>query len=384
MKRLYILLLALVAAAATSCVYDFDPQVEGEQGLVVIEGDILAGDMTEVNVSLSQTLNDKSGVYHVQATVWVEQEDGKRYNGYHSGLGYIIDTRDLDVNQKCRLCVVNETYGVFRSDWLEVLKSPQIKDVTYKITDDGEYMNFYVSTGSDGEGTGYYRWSASEAWEYKADYYATHYFDVQTETIKPYLDDENTYYCWGAGFVSALMIGSTAKLKEDKIEDLYLYSLHNDDMKMSYIYSMNLVQRAITKEAYSYWETLLKNSDDVGGLFSPQPSEMRGNIHCDNDPNKMVLGYIGASSVTSKRVFFNSNDVRFYQKPKTVEPEPEEIPADEQKTRYIMDQMRVYTFFETEEQIFTDRFTWLPRRCVDCTYFGGTKNKPDYWPTFDK
>lgn len=377
--------MGLVAAAATSCVYDFDPEVEGEQGLIVIEGDILAGEMTYVDVSLSQTLSDKKGAYHVQATVWVEQKDGTKFTGYRSGNGYYIDTRKLDKTQQCRLCVVNNTYGSYYSDWLDVLVSPPITDITYKITEDGEYINFYVSTGSDGSGSGYYRWTASEAWEYMADYYATHYFDVKTLTINPYEDGENTYYCWGAANVSSLMIGTTAKLKEDKLEDAYLYSLHNADMKISYVYSMNLVQRAITKEAYVFWETLQKNSDNVGGLFSPQPSEMRGNIHCEQDPNRLVLGYISASSVTTKRAFFFDKDTRFYKKPKGGEtPEPEEIKEEEWKLRYIVDDYRVYTYVESEEELITDRFTWLPRRCVDCTYFGGTKQKPDYWPTYDK
>lgn len=383
MKRLYIILLMFVAVCATSCVYDFDPEIEGEEGLLVIEGDILAGEMTYVDVTLSQKLNEKAGIFHLQAGVWVEQKDGTIFYGYRSGVNYIIDTRDLDVNQQCRLCVSNSTYGRFCSEWLDVLKSPEIKDITYKITDDRENMNFYVSTGSDGQGSGYYRWTASETWEYHVEYYATHYYDVRSESIVPFEGENNTYYCWNSDFISSLMIGSTEKLKEDKIDDLYLFSKHNDDMRLQYVYSVNLVQRAISKEAYSYWDTMLKNSDDVGGLFSPQPSELRGNIYCENDPDRQVLGYISASSVATKRVFFHSNEMRFYKPPKREEVELIEIPEEERKTRYIVDQMRVYTYYETEMMIYTDRFTWLPRKCVDCTFYGGNKNKPDYWPTYD-
>ena len=381
MKRLCILTLALVCAAATSCIYDFEAEVEGQSGILVVEGDILAGDISVIDLTLSQTLSDKSDAVRVQAQVWVEQQDGTRFSGYRSGERYYVDTRSLDPSQQCRLCVNNTSYGTCRSQWLDILRSPQIGEITNSVTEDGEYMNIYVSTGSSGEGSGYYRWMVSEEWEYVSDYYATHYYDPASGKVLPFEGDDNTHFCWNSGSVSSLMVGSTAKLKQDKLENQYLYNIHNDNIKISYIYAVTVEQRAISEDAYSYWVTVIQNDDGVGGLFSPQPSEMRGNITCDSNPDKPVLGYISASTVTSKRAFFRNKDTGFYKKPKTGEIiEPEEIPEADWNAVYLLDNMRVYTFYETETQVYEDRFTWLPRRCVDCTAMGGTTEKPEDWP----
>ena len=45
------LMLCAMLFTTASCIYDFDPQIEGAGGLLVIEGDIMVGDTTFVQVS---------------------------------------------------------------------------------------------------------------------------------------------------------------------------------------------------------------------------------------------------------------------------------------------------------------------------------------------
>ena len=71
------LMLCALLFTAASCIYDFDPQIEGTRGLLVIEGDILVGDTTIVQVSRMSALSDDAGVQAVtSANVYVESSDG--------------------------------------------------------------------------------------------------------------------------------------------------------------------------------------------------------------------------------------------------------------------------------------------------------------------
>ena len=46
-----ILLLMTALLAAVSCIYDFNPDLQGRGGVLVVEGDILIGDFTVVRIS---------------------------------------------------------------------------------------------------------------------------------------------------------------------------------------------------------------------------------------------------------------------------------------------------------------------------------------------
>ena len=59
MKTRHILFLLLaVLTAATSCVYDYNPQIEGEGGYLIVEGNIVIGDMCNVRLDYSWSLVD--------------------------------------------------------------------------------------------------------------------------------------------------------------------------------------------------------------------------------------------------------------------------------------------------------------------------------------
>ncbi len=50
---------------------------------------------------------------------------------------------------------------------------------------------------------------------------------------------------------------------------------------------------------------LKNNTEQLGSIFDAQPSETGGNLHCKTDPTEQVIGFIGCSSQTQKRIFIN-------------------------------------------------------------------------------
>jgi hypothetical protein len=61
-------------------------------------------------------------------------------------------------------------------------------------------------------------------------------------------------------------------------------------------------QYPLTEQGYTYWLTVQKNSQSLGGLFDLQPAQIKGNLHCITNSANPVIGFISASTVQEKRI----------------------------------------------------------------------------------
>lgn len=389
MKKRFAILIMAVAALA-SCIYDFDPQIEGEGGFLVIEGDIHIGAMTDVRLSRSVELSYEANSRPAGlATVKVESEDGRVIPGSLTGEEgrYQIDTRDASADSRYRL-VVEVDGSTYASEWQEPLQAAKIDSVSF--FEDYERSRLSIKVSSNGStGNRYYRWTCGQTWQYTADYYADYYYqrgiDWTRDTIVKYPNGENVYNCWSTGSVGDIMIASTTEQSENRLVDHEIFRIDRSDKRISYLYCADVVQAAISEEAYRYWTTLQKNSTDVGGLFSGEPFEMRGNIVNVDNPDELVLGYISVSRTETVRCFYNNISKHFYFRKRTY---TSEVPTIlEQRTwRSAVSKWAVYTEAYDEasgEPYNPPQYWWLPKEYVDCRCQGGTKSKPQWWPNHD-
>lgn len=375
-----------------SCIYPFTPEIEDvDVGLLVIEGDIRIGAMSHIYVHYSQPLGSIEKPDYISANVWVESDKGEIISaGSFKNGAHIIDTRDLDPNNSYRLHVKRYGGGLTRvtashapayaindeyvTDWLDVLHAPELEDVIFKVDDIGEKVTFHVSTTNQDDNP-YYKWDCIEDWEYTAYYNATHEF-VPGANIVRRIVGANNYFCWDNDVVSKIMIASTGALKENRLVEHQIYELPFRSKKLSFLYSTEVIQSSISREAYIYWEVMSRNTEQTGGLFSPQPSEIRGNIHCVNDSTRIVVGYISASTVSSSRVFVSVHDLPRMTRGEDCGPLVELVISEGYFMRRYHEIGYRMIYYDREEQ----KTFWTKQRCVDCTTKGGTKDKPDFWP----
>lgn len=402
----YLMLSALLLTVA-SCVYDFDPQIEGTGGLLVIEGDVLAGDTTLVQVSTVSALSAEPVVEPVRsAVVYVESEDGTMYYAMEYNRSYLldephycIDTRMLDVNRRCRLVVRVQagiewvgwspviTYNDYFSDWVEVQKSASALDsIGFYVTDDLSRLdvNIWMHGGTE---TGYYRWVGRSVWEYTAEYQASVYYNPSDNSIIPYEGDENYFYCWKRQAPREIMIASTKGLSEDKLTAYTVFSTEDkSDERFSQVYSLTLLQERLSPEAYAYWLATERNTFNTGGLMSPQPSEIQGNIHSASNPDEKVIGYINASTVTRAHKYYRHTVGKFYYSPGN-RTEPVVLLAKDWSNYYHNRNYRPLWEHippEIEGVVPPVQYEWAPRYCSDCRMRGGSKTRPADWPTNHK
>ncbi|MBQ1680094.1 MAG: DUF4249 family protein [Bacteroidales bacterium] len=399
----------LCAWVSASCIYDFDPQIDGEGGYMIVSGDLVIGTVSSVSLSYSWSLVDTTATSQERMQVLraskmhVEDSQGGRYENFYThwdplapympslqGSPYgSFDLREADPSLEYRLVIENAN-GTYASSWSKALSPGVIDSLSFRINDNRTFMHILVSAHGDGQEDAYYRWTVTENWEYHSDVESlfkvvrTGEYPNYVYDLEPYSLDENIYYCWSSGTRGEILTASIADLTEDRLVDHQLYSLGNRDERLSVLYAAIVQQSRISGEAYRYWETMRQNGTDIGGLFSPEPYEHRGNVVNLDHPEELVLGYVDVQSTIRDTLFVENAETRFYRSSREPLPAPDTLSTpDEWKKAFE-------TGFLPGVDVYHDLtgrllgYEWWPARCVDCRYRGGTKDKPSWWPNSHK
>jgi len=120
--------------------------------------------------------------------------------------------------------------------------------------------------------------------------------------------DTTIYKCWSSLSSTSIILGSSEKLSTDRIY-LPVHFIDPGSEKLSVLYSLNLKQYALSQDAYLFMQKIKKNTEQVGTLFDPQPSQISGNFKCLTDPNESVIGFVEVTEEQTKRIFIYNNQV---------------------------------------------------------------------------
>ncbi len=380
-----ILNIAFIASALliNSCITPFEPEgVTSIDNMVVIEGDIVLNETTTVTISRSQALKDESKINYIKsAQVWVENENGVKYSGRETMTNgitqYLVSTSGLDATHKYKLCVKLQGGQKYESELLQVLIAPPIDSIGFNTTAQNESATFYVNTHDPTNRTNYYKWKYKEDWEFHSQYISLFEYDPVKNIVNSIPFEKNRYYCWGTASSSAILIATTTHLEQDIVYQKPLVSMGSADNRISLLYCLEVTQMAISHQAYIYWENIRKNSDKIGGIFSPQPSEIGGNIHCITSPSERVLGYVSAGVVSKKRKFTEGKTIGVYREPMSCESIFVDKDNPIQFSSLYEAGYDVISFSGSKEE--GEESYWVMKKCSDCR-IRGTKNKPSFWP----
>ncbi len=383
-------ILAVIAAVLTlgSCVYEFYPKAEElegqDEGVVVIEGDIVVGGITSVSVGYSLPLQAEPGVdgnlNFWKASVWVESEDGRVWGGEPSGTGkYNVDTRELDVDGTYRLCVSIPSQGEYVSEFRKVLVSPQIEELSYSVPQDSSCVHIEVSTKGESGKTGYYKWEYEEAWDASPQIMPQLEYEPKTR-LMAYMGEsrkEGLKKCFGVAESADILIANTEKLQQNIISGNRVVTIGAADSRIAKDYCITVKQTCMDKDGYTYWEAMKKNTSGTGGLFAPQPSEVRGNITSTLNPDEMVIGYVNVATESMQRLFIRAGETGVYDNLHCSMSITyyNEVAWYNAYTKYGM---RPVSYLKSEggEDIITEAH-WAPKACVEPEI---CNKKPEYWP----
>lgn len=307
-KRLFFLLMLALPLVFSGCKdpYDMPPSSVNDSYLVV-EGYLSANAPTTIKLSKTFKLDDTATVKpELMASVRVESKNGTFFQLSSAGNGvYQIDQLPLQVNDQYRLHIRTINNKEYYSEYVDYKPTPAIDSISWKRLDKG--VQIYANTHDPQNNTRYYRWDYDETWEFHSAYLSD--FDYVDGSIKTRERDPNITICWNSKSSTNILLGSSAKLQNDVIFEAPLTLIPNRSWLLSVKYSILVKQYSLTEKAYQYWQNMMKNSEKIGSIFDPQPTELKGNLYAAADANEIVIGYISAGSIEEKRIFIRSGQV---------------------------------------------------------------------------
>lgn len=394
MKRIsYILTLLL----AVSCVYPFNPEITGEvEHRLVVSGDILIGQMTKISLGYVFALDGTMKNEYPNARVWVENDGGETFMESSSVAGsHYIDLTGAPADKQYKLHVSVSGGSNYETPWMIVQEAPEITDFNYKAVGDDVQLLLSLEGGDISTA---YRWDYEEIWEFHADFIPDYMYvpglpeKMQENPKYIYrerdMETEDYYYCWASSKSTEYGLATTEGQSANKVIDKNFLNLTCYSTKLQVMYSILIQARGVSKQCYGYLHNMNAISNNTGSLFSPTPSEVRGNVTCVENPDEFVYGYVEATRLSQRRFFIDQNKVHLFKMAR--DPELQLFfPAADEDGLYNFEQL--YISGNAPVKLSDDGFEptktnmkWAPTRCSDCRAAGGNKNKPEWWPNQDK
>lgn len=352
-----------------SCKESFEPNViAGNNNYLVVEGYInTGGGETRINLSRTSNLKEVNGyVVETGADVSVEGEDGTVvHSSNQSGGLYSIPTYNLKNSIRYRLRI-NTKGKEYLSDYLEPTQTPPIDSVSWRKEKNG--VQFYVNTHDPLNKTRYYKWDYKETWELRSVFDS--FLEYKNGRLVQREPSEYVKTCWAFDKSTQLLLGSSAALTEDRISMNPISFIQPKSEKLAVKYSINLIQYGLSEKGYKYYKNMKKNTQQKGGLFDSQPSELVSNVHSISNSNEIVVGYIMAGTATEKRIYIDRQEILDWDYHHEV-CKTDTIPTADASLH--TDMSFLYFALPPGNVVIAERI------CADCS-LRGSNIRPDYWP----
>lgn len=371
-KRLAAVLLALISG----CIEPYSPPaIDEEVNILVVDG-FLDSSNKSVEVKLSKAValsDDSNGDNYVSgALVQVEEESGSVQTLIETSAGlYTLEQMDVSPEKRYRLVIQNIGSKRYVSEFIELVKTPDIESVTWEPSPQQPGINILVNTEDETGQTKYYQWTFEETWEYTSRYGASY----RLINGRPIYNEVSIFRCYKSQPSSTINVGTTTQLSSNVIRNFPLVFLPMGSQKISAKYSILVKQRGITQKAYDFWVQLKKSTESLGGLFDPLPSQVVGNVYVEGETGEPVLGYFSGGEIKEKRAF-----VTFWDLPEELRAQPS-IPCtvDSIEVKFLGNYPDMYLITAYGTPTIKGYTTSGGRNCMDCRDEGGVLQRPDFW-----
>ncbi len=367
----------------SSCVKIYSPHIKGsDTSKYVISGQVTMGNQTQT-VNVSKTSPISSPTYKPVKGCQVTIRDNQNHSFSMVDLGNgsystMVDPQYLVPGHVFRVSVITPDGDSIISDYDTLHQVPPVDSIHYsikKVTSSTglstEGLQFYVDLKGTNTDSRYYRWAIYETWEYHAAYPIVYYYSyplILHHNIPP---DSSKFTCWDTRRIPKIFTLSTKNLSQNKYNSLPLQYVDNTTQKLFNGYSMLVEQFALSKAAYNYWSQMQAHSTQEGGLYEKQPLAIRGNLRDITHPNKEVLGFFTAESVSYKRIFIRRVPGL---------PLKYVTPCSEHPLKLIPTDKSFFPIYLKADKGGKNTGIELSVYCVNCLLQGGDTIKPSFWP----
>lgn len=364
------------------CREPFEPEIDNVQGGVLVVEGYLDSNGLESVLSISRTApisGTESNIPEPGALVSLIADSGQLYKLTELKDGKYLFQLDIPENQSYRLEILLRNGEKYFSDPIMPIITPDILDAGYIRDEEG--VEVYVNTQGN-EVADDFLWTYEETWIFRPVIRTPYIYRKDTKQVELRKEEEKIDLCYKSETNPDLLLETSSRFEDQVVFRQTITEIPQDDERLMERYSILISQKSIPQEAVEFWETLKRNTDDLGSIFSPLPSVITGNLHLEGDEAKPVVGFVSLGVIKQTRIYINQKDVLpwSFNDPKfddcSISIEPVYIGSPQ----YFSDFGRgdVLPARELMEGTTIVAYYTSTRRCSDCTLYA-TRGIPDFW-----
>jgi hypothetical protein len=368
--------------ASVACRELYEPEVTDiDHQFLVVEGFLEVGGSNTSEIKVGRTMPiyfNEPNRPEVNATVLIEGSSSGTWVMRPSQPGtYILDDF-LPENQRYQVRIQTNR-GEYLSEEITPIATPE--DLELGFTSRPGYVSIYASTTGNASAK-YFIWEFKEDWEFRSPFQNYYFFDIASNSVMTTPFNQIVERCYLNYESSTIILESSERFQNRRISRREIQRIDTLSEKLGERYSILVKQRGLDRGAFEFWDAMRKNSDEIGGIFSPMPSIIGTNIRNVSNPNEPVIGYISAGKTVEKRMYIDKRDLSGW----TTRIEDYRFcsldtvtPLDYQDMYVIAGLVPVIPICEGAVCV---TYLAAPASCTDCRQ-RGNQFPPDFWESYD-
>jgi hypothetical protein len=381
------------------CTEPYEIETVDYENVLVVESTI-TDELKPQTVKLSRTssLENTDVLTENSATVTVVGDNGDNFSfSQDNGTGFYVSDQPFRVqpNTYYTLNIVTQDGKRYTSSTVTLPPSVEMDEVyaerIVSPTDDKDGVQVLVNTEDPTGNSKYFRYEYEETYKIVAPYPSPYTaeiinFDDEYYTFEVILTPrEPEIICYSTEYSTGIDQTATTELNENRVVRFPVKYLSKLDAKMQTRYSILVKQYVQSVEAYTFYK-IVKELGSVGSLLSQgQPGYVAGNMVSEANPDEKVLGFFEASSMTSKRIYFNYEDFGLDKPPYFVDCDLLVLDYRDNSTldNDPNDRETIFTYisylgYQVVQHGPWFQYTIAKQECAVCTSFSSNV-RPDFW-----
>ena len=298
------------------------------------------------------------------------------YHGGYVGVAYQVNVGTLKQGVKYWLQVKLDSL-TYESEPQEPIFAVPIDSLSFAQEREDLEVDILVSTAPSETGEPQYtRWEYEEWWEIYTPWTAFMEYDPITDKIIGVTAMK--HHGWANDSSNSYILANSEPFKDNRLQQYRLYSIGHTDNRLQTCYYTRVKEYAISKAEYEYENLRDRQSSDMGGIFTPQPSDLPSNIRCLEEDRK-AIGFVGVrGSVATCEMYIKKGQVKYFplRTPYTISEEQvrEKTWNDLYRAGYQVLTYETYPNGNAYVQ-------WCPVWCIDCrnSFWKCSLEKPSFW-----
>ncbi len=271
----------------TACIEEIDTASFSYEKLLVVDANISdQAKAHEVHLTYTSPIDgtvDGSSNAASGATVWVEDDLGNRadFTEQRGGIYLSPDTFAGEAGRNYTLFIITNEGNKYQSSFEKLVQAPEISAIYNKfaikplgqkaISTAG--VQFFIDVEDDSQSTQFYRYEWTDAHQVVVPYPKKY----ETTIIYPggladpiyILDPFNTDVseCYRESRFDEVVLASSASNSNRELSEIPIKFSEASDFDVTTVYSIEVTQRAISAQAYSYYRKIELLNESNGSLF---------------------------------------------------------------------------------------------------------------------